>query len=158
MSWTKNTPVIIPGTVFVGGLGREVGEEQLEEIFSMLGKVEKVVVVMEKDGGYGFVTFQDYMVLRKVEQEEITVGGRLLRTAQAVGMVPVTAHQEADGQVGGGVKLGGEVGHDVELAHHLLHELGGRQRVVQGEMLVHRNTVVNGPLYFFSGVPDKGTF
>ena len=102
MSWTKNTPVIIPGTVFVGGLAREVGEEQLEEIFSMLGKVEKVVVVMEKDGGYGFVTFQDYMVLRKVEQEEITVGGRLLRTAQAVGMVPVTAHQEADGQVGGG--------------------------------------------------------
>ena len=102
MSWTKNTPVIIPGTVFVGGLAREVGEEQLEQIFSMLGKVEKVVVVMEKDGGYGFVTFQDYMVLRKVEQEEITVGGRLLRTAQAVGMVPVTAHQEADGQVGGG--------------------------------------------------------
>ena len=90
MSWTKNTPVIIPGTVFVGGLGREVGEEQLEEIFSMLGKVEKVVVVMEKDGGYGFVTFQDYMVLRKVEQEEIIVGGRLLWTAQAVGMVPVT--------------------------------------------------------------------
>ena len=77
MSWTKNTPVIIPGTVFVGGLGREVGEEQLEEIFSMLGKVEKVVVVMEKDGGYGFVTFEDYMVLRKVEQEEITGGGRL---------------------------------------------------------------------------------
>ena len=58
----------------------------------------------------------------------------------------------------GHVKLGGEVGHVVELAHHLLHELGGRQRVVQGEMLVHRNTVVNGPLYFFSGVPDKGTF
>ena len=56
------------------------------------------------------------------------------------------------------VKLGGEVGHVVELAHHLLHELGGRQRVVQGEMLVHRNTVVNGPLYFFSGVPVKGTF
>ena len=47
----------------------------MEEIFFMLGKVEKVVVLMEKDGGYGFVTFQDYMVLRKVEQEEITVRG-----------------------------------------------------------------------------------
>ena len=41
MSWTKNTPVIISGTVFVGGLVMEVGEEQLEEIFSMVGKVEK---------------------------------------------------------------------------------------------------------------------
>ena len=45
MSWTKNTPA-----VYVGGLGREVGEEQLEEIFSMFGKVEKMVVVVEKDG------------------------------------------------------------------------------------------------------------
>jgi RNA recognition motif-containing protein len=71
MSWTKNTPVIIPGTVFVGGLQREVREEQLEEIFSMFGKVEKVAVVVEKDGGskgYGFVTFQDEKVLRKGEQ------------------------------------------------------------------------------------------
>ena len=41
------------------------------------------------------------------------------------------------------VKLGGEVGHVVELAHHLLHEIGGQQHVVQGEMLVHRNTVVS---------------
>jgi hypothetical protein len=49
----ENTPVIIPGTVFMGGLGMKVGEEQLEEIYSMFGKVEKVekvVVVVEKDG------------------------------------------------------------------------------------------------------------
>ena len=102
MSWTMITPVIIPCTVFVGGLGKEVGEEQLEEIFSVFGKVKKGVVVVEKDGGskgYGFVTFQDEMVLRKVEQEEIIIGGRLLSTAQAVGMVPVTVHQGADGPV-----------------------------------------------------------
>ena len=95
MSWNMNTPVIIPGTVFVGGLGREVGEEQLKEIFSMFGEVEKVVVVMEKDRsskGYGFVTFQDEMVLRKMEREEIIVGGRLLCTAQAAGMVPINVH------------------------------------------------------------------
>ena len=61
MSWTKNTPA-----VYVGGLGREVGEEQLEEIFSMLGKVEK-----EKEGGskgYGFVTFQDEIVSNNDEK------------------------------------------------------------------------------------------
>ena len=46
----ENTPFIIPGTVFMGGLGMKVGEEQLEEIYSMFGKVEKVVVVVEKDG------------------------------------------------------------------------------------------------------------
>ena len=110
MSWNMNTPVIIPGTVFVGGLGKEVGEEQLKVIFSMFGEVEKVVVVMEKDGGskgYGFVTFQDDMVLRKVEQEGIIVGGRLLCTAQAVGMVHVNVHQGAGGhaRVGGVLHL-----------------------------------------------------
>ena len=36
-SWNMNTALIIPGTVFVGGLGREVGEEQLKVIFSMFG-------------------------------------------------------------------------------------------------------------------------
>ena len=48
-----------------------------------------MVVVMEKDGGskgHGFVTFQDDMVLRKVEQEEIIVGGSLLCTTQVVGI------------------------------------------------------------------------
>ena len=105
MSLNMNTPFIIPGTVFVGGLGREVGEEQLKEIFSMFGEVEKVVVVMEKDPGskgYGFVTFQDEMVLRKMEREEIIVGGRLLCTAQALGMVPINVHQGAGGHIGGG--------------------------------------------------------
>jgi hypothetical protein len=34
----------------MGGLGMKVGAEQLEEIYSMFGKVEKVVVVVEKDG------------------------------------------------------------------------------------------------------------
>ena len=52
MSWTKNSHVIIPGTVFVGGLGMEMGEEQLEVIFSMLGKVKKVMV--ENDGPLSF--------------------------------------------------------------------------------------------------------
>ena len=69
MSWNMNTPVTIPGTVILGGLGRE---EQLKEIFSMFGKLEKVVVVMEKvrgSKGYGFVTFQDEMVFRKMEQD-----------------------------------------------------------------------------------------
>ena len=49
MSRTKNTPVIIPGCVFVGSLGREVGEDQLEEIFTIFGMVEKVVVVRKTD-------------------------------------------------------------------------------------------------------------
>ena len=104
-SWAKSKPVIVPDTVFVGGLGVQVGEEQLEKVFSVFGQVKKVLVVMDIDGlskGFGFITFHDCNVLRKVEQAEVVAGGCLLSTAQAVQMVHVPQHQGGgDGHVVG---------------------------------------------------------
>jgi hypothetical protein len=47
------------------------------------------------------------------------------------------------------VRLGGEVGHDVDLAHHLSVGLGEKQRVVRG-VLVHKEDGGKANLYISS--------
>jgi hypothetical protein len=56
------------------------------------------------------------------------------------------------------VKLGGEAGHDDDLAHHLYVGLGEQQRVVQGDCWYTEDRDKANLYIFFNGVPIREHF
>jgi RNA recognition motif-containing protein len=93
-----------PGKIFVGGLVSETSEADLKHYFNVYGEVVDVVVMRDKitgnGRGFGFVTFADMEVAKKVAAQKHEVRGRTVEAK-----IAVPRGEQIGG--GGGGKSGG---------------------------------------------------
>lgn len=86
--------------IYVGNLHYNVSEDELKEVFSEYGEIEKVRIITDKETGrsrgFGFVTMEDEPGQKAIEElNGAEMGGRALRVNEAI-------EKQKDNRGGGG--------------------------------------------------------
>jgi len=91
----------MPSTIYVGNLKWEATEESLKELFSPIGEVTSIKIIMDRETGrsrgFAFVTMENSVrAIQELNGKDFM--GRALKINEAVDKPPQHDHQPRDNQ------------------------------------------------------------
>ncbi|MEE6516293.1 hypothetical protein FKM82_025624, partial [Ascaphus truei] len=78
---------IMVNTVFVGGIDIRMDEIEIRDFFARFGTVKEVKIITDRTGvskGYGFVSFYDYIDVRKIVESQNIFHAKKLKLGPAI--------------------------------------------------------------------------